>query len=68
MVTETSYEVLIRVFIILWPGDGFSSFRKDNSTNFKVKKKCKEAFRGVYSLRIREKFLSEISSSFSFSS
>ena len=43
------------------PGDGLSSFSKDNKANLLVKKKCKEAFRGVYNLRIREKTLSQIS-------
>ena len=33
----------------MWLGDGFlSSFGKDNNANFWVKKKCNEAFRGVY--------------------
>ena len=33
----------------MWLGDGFlSSFSKDNNANFLVKKKCNEAFRGVY--------------------
>ena len=33
----------------MWLGDGFlSSFSKDNNANFWVKKKCNEAFRGVY--------------------
>ena len=37
-------------------GDGLSSFSKDNSANYLVKKKCSEAFRGVHNLRnVREK-------------
>ena len=60
----------VRGFIILRPGDGLSSFSKDNSANFLVKKKCNEVFRGVYNLRIRprEKTSSQISYSQSFSS
>ena len=38
----------VRGFIILRPGDGLSSFSKDNSANFVVKKMRYEAFRGVY--------------------
>ena len=34
---------------------GHSSFSKDNSANLLAKKKCTEAFRGVYNLRIRKK-------------
>ena len=34
---------------------GHSSFSKDNSASFLVKKKCNEAFRGVCTLRIRKK-------------
>ena len=37
------------------PGDGLSSFSKDNSANFLVKKKYNDTFRGVYNLRINEK-------------
>ena len=54
---ETSY----KGFIILRPGDGLSSFNKDDSANFLVKKKCNEAFKGVYNLRIRKKTLGQIS-------
>ena len=37
-------------------GDGLSSFSKDNSANYLVKKKCSEAFRGVHNWRnVREK-------------
>lgn len=42
------------------PGDGLSSLSKDNSANFSVKKKCNEAFQGVYDLRIREKTFSNL--------
>ena len=41
--------------MILRPVDGLCSFSKDNSADFLVKKKCNEAFRGVYNLRIRRK-------------
>ena len=34
---------------------GHNSFSKDNSANLLAKKKCTEAFRGVYTLRIRKK-------------
>ena len=59
MITETSYSV--RGFIILRPEDGLSSFSKDNIANFLVKKKCNEAFQGVYNLRIPKKTLGQIS-------
>ena len=47
----------VRGFIILRQGDDLSSFTKDNTVNFLVIKKCNEAFRGVYNLRICEKTL-----------
>ena len=46
--------------------EGVTSFNKNNRVNFYVKKKKKfnEAFRGVYFLRIGEKTLSQMSSSY----
>ena len=61
VVTETIYSV--RGFIILRQGDDLRAFTKDNTVNFLVIKKCNEAFRGVYNLRICEKTLSSRSRS-----
>ena len=52
MYSET-YLTTLRSFIILRPGDGFSSFVKITVLFFwgGVKIKCNEAFRGVYNTR-----------------
>ena len=58
----------VKSCIILWSGEGLTSFNKHNSANFSSKKKENEAFRGVYFLRVRKKTLSQISFLKSFSS
>ena len=50
----------VKGFIILRPGEGLTSFDKDNSVKFLVKT-YNNAFRGIYFLRIREKPFSQIS-------
>ena len=47
--------------IILFSGEGLTSFNNDNSTNFSGEKKYNEAFLGVYFLTIREKTFNQIS-------
>ena len=40
----------VRGFVILRPGEGLTSFNKDNSADFFGEKKHNEAFRGAYFL------------------
>ena len=53
---KTSYRK-VRGFIILRSGEGLTSFNKNNRANFSGEKKGNEAFRGIYFLRICEKYL-----------
>ena len=53
---ETSHRMLELLWFCDWEGD-LTSFNIDNSAIFSDEKKYNEAFRGIYSLRIREKKL-----------
>ena len=44
----------VRGLVILRPGEGLTSFNKDNSANFSGEKKCNEGFRGVYFLSAKK--------------
>ena len=47
----------VRGFIIFPPGEGLTSFKKDNSAKLSGEKKYNKAFSGQYILRIRSKKL-----------
>ena len=49
---------MLEVLSFLRSREGLTSFNVDNSAIFSNEKKCIEAFRGVYFLRMREKTLS----------